>query len=128
MEIPRQRPTTSLALAAKGTNLGQNLNQYKLLKSSTPEGLVFLITKSLAEQNRKPMSPKQVEALGNAMDKYVKNRDALDNAGLKLVEAANSGDKNAYDIAAKDFTASNDILRFIRFRSCRNNRQNQPVD
>ena len=102
---------TSLALAAKGTNFGQNLNQYKLLKSSTPEGLIFLITKSLAKQNRKPMSPKQVEALGNAMDKYVKNRDALDNAGLKLVEAANSGDKNAYDIAARDFTASNDILR-----------------
>lgn len=67
---------TALSLSKSGTTWGQLINQFKLLKSASREGVIQLVTKSLEQNKRKPMTPKQVDQLGTAMDQYKIAQDA----------------------------------------------------
>jgi hypothetical protein len=67
---------TALSLAKSGTTWGQLINQFKLLKSASRDGVIQLVTKSLEQNKRKPMTPKQVDQLGTAMDQYKIAQDA----------------------------------------------------
>jgi hypothetical protein len=67
---------TALSLSKSGTTWGQLINQFKLLKSASREGVVQLVTKSLEQNKRKPMTPKQAEQLGTAMDQFKIAQDA----------------------------------------------------
>jgi hypothetical protein len=44
----------TLKLAKRGTTMGQLINQMKLLKSGTREGITYLVTKSMEENGRTP--------------------------------------------------------------------------
>lgn len=67
---------TALSLSKSGTTWGQLINQFKLLKSASREGVIQLVTKSLEQNKRKPMTPKQADQLGTAMDQYKIAQDA----------------------------------------------------
>ena len=67
---------TALSLSKSGTTWGQLINQFKLLKSASREGVIQLVTKSLEQNKRNPMTPKQVDQLGTAMDQYKIAQDA----------------------------------------------------
>ena len=67
---------TALSLSKSGTTWGQLINQFKLLKSASREGVIQLVTKSLEQNKRKPMTPKQAEQLGTAMDQFKIAQDA----------------------------------------------------
>lgn len=92
---------TALSMAKSGTTFGQLINQFKLLKSASREGVVQLVTTSLEKQNRKPMTPKQADALGNAMDGYRVAQDASTAARREARAAFESNDpvqiKNAIE-------------------------------
>jgi hypothetical protein len=46
-------------LSEAGTSFGQLVNQFKLLRNSTPDGLLEIVNRRLAEQNGKPLTPEQ---------------------------------------------------------------------
>jgi len=60
---------TALALAKSGTTWGQLINQFKLLNSSTPEGLVRLVQLSMDKRNRGTMTDVQAAVLMDGMNK-----------------------------------------------------------
>lgn len=91
---------TSLAMAKSGTTWGQLINQFKLLNASTKEGILSLVSQSLAERKRKPMTQKQASELGSAMDSFRKARDGVTAAERRLKEAADSNDPNRIKIAS----------------------------
>ena len=101
---------TTLKTAKKLTTFGQLINQAKLLNSTTREGIIYLVTKAITERGRTPDGP-QLKKLGDMMDVYKNAKQLKEKAGLKLTEAANSGDNKAYDIATKEFSELEDILR-----------------
>lgn len=87
---------TALSLSKSGTTWGQLINQFKLLKSTSREGVIQLVTKSLEQNKRKPMTPKQVDQLGTAMDQY---KIAQDAATAARVEGRTAfGSNNPADI------------------------------
>jgi len=90
---------TALAMAKSGTTWGQLINQFKLLNSSTPEGLVRLVTQSLAESGKKPMTPEQATEIARLMDRLNKSTEIVNNADRRLKEAAESGDPTRIKIA-----------------------------
>lgn len=90
---------TALAMAKSGTTWGQLINQFKLLNSSTPEGLVRLVTQSLAESGKKPMTPEQATEIARLMDRLNKSTEIVNNANRRQKEAADSGDPNRIKIA-----------------------------
>ena len=55
--------STVLSLSKSGTTWGQLINQFKLLNSSTPEGLVRLVELSLANKKRSPLTQQQAAIL-----------------------------------------------------------------
>jgi hypothetical protein len=55
--------STALSLSKSGTTWGQLINQFKLLNSSTPEGLVRLVQDSLANKKRPPLTQQQAAIL-----------------------------------------------------------------
>jgi len=55
--------STALSLSKSGTTWGQLINQFKLLNSSTPEGLVRLVQDSLANKKRSPLTQQQAAIL-----------------------------------------------------------------
>jgi hypothetical protein len=55
--------STVLSLSKSGTTWGQLINQFKLLNSSTPEGLVRLVQDSLANKKRPPLTQQQAAIL-----------------------------------------------------------------
>lgn len=55
--------STALSLSKSGTTWGQLINQFKLLNSSTPEGLVRLVELSLANKKRSPLTQQQAAIL-----------------------------------------------------------------
>lgn len=55
--------STALSLSKSGTTWGQLINQFKLLNSSTPEGLVRLVQDSLANKKRPPLTQQQAGIL-----------------------------------------------------------------
>ena len=90
---------TALAMAKSGTTWGQLINQFKLLNSSTPEGLVRLVTQSLAESGKKPMTPEQATEIARLMDRLNKSTEIINNADRRLKEAAESGDPTRIKIS-----------------------------
>jgi len=89
---------TALAMSNSGTTWGQLINQFKLLKSSTREGVVTLVGKAMAEEKRRPMTPEQAKVLGDAMEIFRKSNDSIDSIQLRLKEAADTGNDNAFKI------------------------------
>jgi hypothetical protein len=88
----------TLKLAKRGTTMGQLINQMKLLKSGTREGITYLVTKSMEENGRTPDGP-QLNKLGDLMDVFRSTSDIAQNAELKWKEASNLGDNTAIDAA-----------------------------
>jgi hypothetical protein len=88
----------TLKLAKRGTTMGQLINQMKLLKSGTREGIIYLVTKSMEENGRTPDGP-QLKKLGDLMDVFRSTSDIAQNAELKWKEASNLGDNTAIDAA-----------------------------
>jgi len=60
---------TALALAKSGTTWGQLINQFKLLNSSTPEGLVRLVQQSMDKKKRGTMTDVQAAVLMDGMNR-----------------------------------------------------------
>ena len=90
---------TALATAKNLTTWGQLINQAKLLNSTTREGIVYLVTKSMAERG-KILLPEQATKLGDAMDKYHSAVDSIKRAEIQMKDAANKGDFAGEKIAA----------------------------
>ena len=94
----------SLQLAESGTTWGQLINQFKLLKSASREGVIQLVTKSMAERGRKIL-PEQATKLGDSMDRYREAVDAVKRAKMQMKDAADKADvdgaKTAFSIADK---------------------------
>jgi hypothetical protein len=84
---------TALSLAKSGTTWGQLINQFKLLNSSTPEGLVRLVETSLANKKRPPLTQQQAAILVDGANK------------LKLAD----NDVIAAGRVARDAFAANDV-------------------
>ena len=99
---------TTLKTAKKLTTFGQLINQAKLLNSTTREGIIYLVTKAMAERGRTPDGP-QLKKLGDMMDVYKTTSDAVTNAKLKLKEAADAGDQNAQINATRDLDLANTL-------------------
>jgi hypothetical protein len=89
----------SLTLAESGTTWGQLINQFKLLKSASREGVIQLVTKSMAERGRK-ITPEQATKLGDSMDQYRGAVDAVKRAEILMKDAANKGDVRGEKIAS----------------------------
>lgn len=89
----------SLKLAESGTTWGQLINQFKLLKSASREGVVQLVTKSMAERG-KQITPEQATKLGDAMDQYRSAVDAVKRAEIRMKDAANKGDVRGLKVAS----------------------------
>lgn len=87
----------SLKLAESGTTWGQLINQFKLLKSATPEGVVQLVTQSMAERG-KTITPEQAAKLGDAMDRYRTNVDSVRRAEIRLKDAVEKNDERAIKV------------------------------
>ena len=99
---------TTLKTAKKLTTFGQLINQAKLLNSTTREGIIYLVTKAMAERGRTPDGP-QLKKLGDMMDVYKTTSDIVTNAKLKLKEAADAGDQNAQITATRDLDLANTL-------------------
>ena len=99
---------TTLKTAKKLTTFGQLINQAKLLNSTTREGIIYLVTKSMAERGKTP-TIEQLNRLGNMMDVYKTTSDVVTNAKLKLKEAADAGDQNAQITATRDLDLANTL-------------------
>ena len=93
--------STALALAKSGTSWGQLINQFKLLNSSTPEGLVLLVQNSLANRNRKPMTAEQSQILLDAGNKLKKANDEVLAAGRVARDAFAANDLNTINKSLK---------------------------
>jgi hypothetical protein len=89
----------SLTLAESGTTWGQLINQFKLLKSASREGVIQLVTKSMAERGRE-ITPEQATKLGDAMDQYRGAVDAVKRAEMRMKDAANKGDVRGERVAS----------------------------
>ena len=99
---------TTLKTAKKLTTFGQLINQAKLLNSTTREGIIYLVTKAMAERGKTP-TIEQLNKLGNIMDVYKTTSDVVTNAKLKLKEAADAGDQNAQITATRDLDLANTL-------------------
>jgi hypothetical protein len=93
--------STALALAKSGTSWGQLINQFKLLNSSTPEGLVLLVQNSLANRNRKPMTAEQSQILLDAGNKLKLANDEVLAAGRVARDAFAANDLNTINKSLK---------------------------
>jgi len=98
------------SLAKAGTTWGQLINQFKLIKGSTPEGVVYLVQKSLADQKRKDMTSKQMQTLVETSNKYLAAKDALNAAKDRAAIAFESNDPNQIYKSAAEWDAA-DALR-----------------
>ena len=94
----------SLQLAESGTTWGQLINQFKLLKSASREGVIQLVTKSMTERGR-IITPEQATKLGDSMDQYRSAVDSVKRAEMQLKDAGDKGDvnglKTAFSVADK---------------------------
>jgi hypothetical protein len=88
---------TALSLAESGTTWGQLINQFKLLKSASREGIISLVAKSMEKQGRK-LTPEQMTGLGDAMDRFQKNSETVRNAEIRLKDAVEKNDERAIKI------------------------------
>jgi hypothetical protein len=93
--------STALALAKSGTSWGQLINQFKLLNSSTPEGLVLLVQNSLANRNRKPMTAEQSKILLDIGSKLKLANEEVLTAGRVARDAFAANDLNTINKSLK---------------------------
>ncbi len=70
-------------LAEAGTSFGQLVNQFKMLRNATPDGLLEIVNRRLAEQNGKPLTPEQRLQL-----RVLGGRNIADVAGWRRAEEA----------------------------------------
>jgi hypothetical protein len=83
---------TALSLAKSGTTWGQLINQFKLLNSSTPEGLVRLVEDSLANKKRPPLTKEQAAILIDGASRLKLANDEVLAAGRVARDAFASND------------------------------------
>lgn len=76
-------------LAKTGTRLGQLVNQFKLLKSSTPQGLAFIIDESRKKKGEAPMTPEERKLVVTVFDEQKKTTDAIIDVKRRVREALN---------------------------------------
>ena len=93
----------AVSMAKEGTTWGQLINQFKLLKSATPEGVIQLVSKSLEQKKRKPMTQAQVTALTDAMNQYRAASDQVTAAKRAARDAIDANNEPAIQQAAKQF-------------------------
>jgi hypothetical protein len=92
---------TALALAKSGTTWGQLINQFKLLNSSTPEGLVRLVQDSLAAKKRPEMTQQQAAILMDGANKLKLANDEVLAAGQVARDAFAANDVAAINQSIK---------------------------
>jgi hypothetical protein len=93
--------TTAINIAKSGTTWGQLINQFKLLNSSTPEGLVLLVQNSLANRNRKPMTAEQSKILLDIGSKLKLANEEVLAAGRVARDAFAANDLNTINKSLK---------------------------
>jgi hypothetical protein len=93
--------STALSLSKSGTTWGQLINQFKLLNSSTPEGLVRLVQDSLANKKRPPLTQQQAAILMDGASRLKLADNEVLAAGRVAREA----------FAANDVTAINQSIK-----------------
>lgn len=93
----------AVSMSKEGTTWGQLINQFKLLKSATPEGVIQLVSKSLEQKKRKPMTQAQVTALTDAMNQYRAASDQVTAAKRAARDAIDANNEAAIQQAAKQF-------------------------
>ena len=92
---------TALALAKSGTTWGQLINQFKLLNSSTPEGLVRLVQDSLAAKKRPEMTQQQAAILMDGANRLKLANDEVLAAGQVARDAFAANDVAAINQSIK---------------------------
>ena len=92
---------TALALAKSGTTWGQLINQFKLLNSSTPEGLVRLVQDSLAAKKRPEMTQQQAAILMDGANRLKLANDEVLAAGQIARDAFAANDVAAINQSIK---------------------------
>ena len=92
---------TALALAKSGTTWGQLINQFKLLNSSTPEGLVRLVQDSLAAKKRPDMTQQQAAILMDGANRLKLANDEVLAAGQVARDAFAANDVAAINQSIK---------------------------
>lgn len=78
-----------LDLAKTGTRLGQLVNQFKQLKSSTPQGLAFIIDEARRKNGEEPMTPEERKLVVTVFDEQKKTTDAIVDVKRRVREALN---------------------------------------
>lgn len=92
---------TALSLAKSGTTWGQLINQFKILNSSTPEGLVRLVQDSLANKKRSPLTQQQAGILMDGANRLKLANDEVLAAGRVARDAFAANDVAAINQSIK---------------------------
>ena len=92
---------TALSLAKSGTTWGQLINQFKILNSSTPEGLVRLVQDSLANKKRSPLTQQQAGILMDGANRLKLASDEVLAAGRVARDAFSANDVAAINQSIK---------------------------
>ena len=92
---------TALSLANSGTTWGQLINQFKILNSSTPEGLVRLVQDSLANKKRSPLTQQQAGILMDGATRLKLANDEVLAAGRVARDAFAANDVAAINQSIK---------------------------
>lgn len=92
---------TALSLAKSGTTWGQLINQFKILNSSTPEGLVRLVQDSLANKKRSPLTQQQAGILMDGANRLKLASDEVLAAGRVARDAFAANDVAAINQSIK---------------------------
>ena len=92
---------TALSLAKSGTTWGQLINQFKILNSSTPEGLVRLVQDSLANKKRSPLTQQQAGVLMDGANRLKLASDEVLAAGRVARDAFAANDVAAINQSIK---------------------------
>ena len=93
--------STVLSLSKSGTTWGQLINQFKLLNSSTPEGLVRLVELSLANKKRSPLTQQQAGILMDGANRLKLADNEVLAAGRVAREAFDANDVAAINQSIK---------------------------
>ncbi len=92
-------------VSRQGTEWGQNINQFKMLKGTTPANIIDLVNSGLKEAGRDPLTKKQMEVLGGKADESIQANKRLENAKKKWEEDPTDANaqaaQKALDEAAK---------------------------
>jgi len=90
------------SLSARGTTLGQLINQFKELKGTVPEYNAIIVNKVLKQRGYDPLNPEQVKKLTDLTAKAIAARDAREMADQAYQKAPTS---EAWEKAQETFRA-----------------------